>query len=76
MSNKKDDIIEELLEWKHEQETQEAVKKATSGMVMLRCSTVIISIWTMIGAIGMWASDHFRGLEAAIKAFIDVEYRK
>jgi hypothetical protein len=71
---KKDDLelaLEELQKWKQEQEKEEAVKKATSGMVMLRCSTVVVTIWSMLMAIGAWAVQNFNRVEAAMRAFIE-----
>ena len=76
---KKEEIestIEELSEWKHQQEKEEAIRKATHGRIMLRCTTVILSIWTAMIAAGTWAVDHFNGLQAAIKVFIATEYSK
>lgn len=67
---------EELLKWKAEQERKEAVREAMQGKVILRCSTVIIAIWTALISIGAWASEHFKGLEAAIIAFIEAEYKR
>lgn len=73
---KDDERVEELLKWKHEQETQEAVDKATRGFIMLRCTTVFVTVWASLVGVGAWASEHFKGLEAAIKAFIATEYSK
>lgn len=72
---KKDELLEELLEWKQEQEKQEAVRKATAGMIMLRCSTVVIAIWTTITMLGAWVVDNYNGLEAGIRAFLEAKAR-
>lgn len=69
------DELEELQAWKVQKEKEEAVLKATRGMVMLRCSTVFISIWTALGLLGTWAAEHFKGIDAAVRAFISTEYR-
>jgi hypothetical protein len=74
--SKDSEKVEELLAWKHEQEKQEAVEKATQGFVMLRCTTVLVSVWASMVGIGVWLSEHFNGVEAAVKAFIAAEYNK
>ena len=71
---KKDELeetIQELQAWKIQQEKEEAVRKVTSGMVMLRCSTVVVTIWSMLIAIGAWAVENFNRVEAAMRAFIE-----
>jgi len=70
------DELEELRAWKEEQEKKEAVEKATRGRIMLRCSTVLASLWTFGIGIGAWAANHINGIEAALRAYIQTEFTK
>jgi hypothetical protein len=73
---KKDETLEDLLKWKQQQETKQAIERATHGRIMLRCSTVLALLWTGAVGIGAWVTNHFQGIEAAVKAFIQSELGK
>lgn len=66
--------LEELREWKHQQEIKEAeestAQRLTQGKVIFRCSTVAIAIAGALTGIGSWAADNLPSIDAAVRAFI------
>ena len=65
-----DDRIEELNEWRTNQEIENGIRKGLNKWAHTICMTATSAVMTMIYSLGGFVYNHWSSFEAAIRAYL------